>query len=54
VNTWRFNSLGKGLGQKRFIGTPLIALEALLEKLKQDPTLYVYEMADYLHLYGRD
>jgi hypothetical protein len=43
------DSLGRGRGLKGFIGIPTIALEALLSKLKQDPTLYVYEMANYLH-----
>lgn len=34
-------SLGRGRGKKGFIGIPTIALEALLAKLKLDPTLYV-------------
>ena len=43
------DSLGRGRGQKGFIGIPTAALEALLAKLKQDPTLYVYEMANFLY-----
>ena len=46
------DSLGRGRGKKGFIGIPTIALEALLAKLKLDPTLYVYEMANYLHRSG--
>ena len=47
------DSLGRGRGKKGFIGIPTIALEALLAKLKLDPTLYVYEMAIYLFVFIR-
>jgi hypothetical protein len=46
------DSLDRGRGKKGFIGIPTIALGALLAKLKLDPTLYVYEMANYWHQSG--
>ena len=33
---------------KGWIGIPTVALETLLAKLKRQPTLYAYEMAEYL------
>lgn len=46
----------RGPGKKGWIGIPTIALDALLRKQKVNPTLYVYEMGNFLYLnliYGR-
>ena len=42
----------RGQAKKGWIGIPTSALDALLSKLKVNPTLYVYEMADYLYRSG--
>ena len=38
----------RGQGKKHWIGIPTQALDALLSKLKVNPTLYAHEMADFL------
>ena len=38
----------RGRGGKGWIGIPTAALETLLTKLKKQPTLHAYEMAEYL------
>ena len=42
----------RGQGRKCWIGIPSDALDALLSKLKVNPTLYTYEMAEFLHKSG--
>ena len=39
-------------GKKHWIGIPTQALDALLSKLKVNPTLYAHEMADSLQTSG--
>ena len=42
----------RGQGKKCWIRIPSDALDALLSKLKVNPTLYAYEMAEFLHKSG--
>lgn len=39
-------------GAKNWVGIPVIELDLLLEQIILDPTLYISEMANYLHGLG--